>query len=159
MERMSPEQEVLFAFKKNVHEACRKWVEARMQEAASAMERAAEAVQGEEKSSAGDKYETGRAMGDIERIRNARVLEQAGMDARYFSREAVRSGEKVAVGSLMDCGDRYFYLSAGLGKIVVEGQTVWVISSASPLGKALLGKEAGNRFAMGAEQLCIRCLA
>lgn len=152
---MKPELNSLFAFKQQVHAACRELVQGRIQEAAAALERVTEAVQNEEKSSAGDKYETGRAMGDIERVRYAGVLEKARQDARFFAGEAVRSGARVAPGSLIACADRYFYISAGLGKLVVEGRTVWVISAGSPLGKVLLGKEAGAEFSMGAEQLRI----
>jgi hypothetical protein len=155
---MSMEQEEWFALKQRIHAACRSLVEARMHEAAAAMERATEAVKGEEKSSAGDKYETGRAMGDIERVRYAGILEQARQDGRYFTKDASKSAETAGPGSLIVCEDRCFYLSAGLGKLETEGRLVWVISTASPLGKALLGKSAGARFTMGQETLSILAL-
>lgn len=155
---MNTDQDAWFSLKQAVHAACRALVEARMQEAAAAMERATEAVQGEEKSSAGDKYETGRAMGDIERVRYAGVLEQARRDARFFARDAVKSGDQVGPGSLIVCADRCFYLSAGLGKLEVDGHTVWAISAASPLGSQLMGKAKGAAFHMGKEALTIGAL-
>jgi transcription elongation GreA/GreB family factor len=156
---MSAEQGEWFALKQRVHAACRAMIEARMQEAAAAMERATEAVKGEEKSSAGDKYETGRAMGDIERVRYAGILEQARRDARFFAAEAGKGAASVAPGSLIVCADRCFYLSTGLGKLDVDGHTVWAISAASPLGKELLGKTIGAVFTMGKETLSILALA
>ena len=155
---MRTENEKWFALKQRIHAACRALVEARMQEAAAAMDRATEAVQGEEKSSAGDKYETGRAMGDIERVRYAGILEQARRDARFFAKETVKSSDIVAPGSLIVCSDRCFYLSAGLGKLEVDGHTVWAISVASPLGKELLGQQVGTVFSMGKEVLSILAL-
>jgi transcription elongation GreA/GreB family factor len=156
---MSAEPSEWFALKQRVHQACRALVEGRMQEAAAAMERATEAVKGEEKSSAGDKYETGRAMGDIERVRYAGVLEQARRDARFFATDAGKGTATVAPGSLIVCADRCFYLSTGLGKLDVDGRTIWAISAASPLGKELLGKTVGAVFSMGKETLSILGLA
>lgn len=155
---MNPAHDDWFAFKQQVHATCRALVEARMHEAAAAMERATEAVQGEEKSSAGDKYETGRAMGDIERVRYAGILEQARRDARFFARDAVKCGDNVGPGSLIVCADRCFYISAGLGKLEVRGQTVWAISAASPLGSQLMGKAKGAGFSVGKEALSIHAL-
>lgn len=156
---MNPAHDDWFAFKQQVHAACRALVEARMHEAAAAMERATEAVQGEEKSSAGDKYETGRAMGDIERVRYAGILEQARRDARFFARDAAKSGDTVGQGSLVICADRCFYICTGLGKLEADGRTVWAISAASPLGRELMGKAAGTVFQVGKETMSILALA
>ena len=60
------------AFKEKLRSQCIALIEERMQLAAEAMQQAQDAANAEEKSSAGDKYETGRAMNHIQKDLHAR---------------------------------------------------------------------------------------
>jgi hypothetical protein len=60
-----------------LHAACVAFIEQRIAAARAAMEAAQESSKSETKSSAGDKYETGREMANAERDRNAAHMQQA----------------------------------------------------------------------------------
>ena len=63
--------------KKHLHERCLAIVQQRMCDAKEAMDGAQQSANQEEKSSAGDKYETGRAMAQIARDQAAQQLDEA----------------------------------------------------------------------------------
>lgn len=101
----------------------------------------------ESKSSMGDKYETGRAMAQNEVFMLSTQLENLKLEFGKFGVIDFRIlREECAAGSLVRTENGWFLLSAALGKVSVDGQTVMVISLDSPLGKALLGKKKGERF-------------
>ena len=97
------------------------------------------------KSSAGDKHETARAMAQLEqeKINNQlsavksqlQVLQQ--LDISILSLKAYN-------GSLIKSDKGYLFLSVAIGKIVVNEQTVIVLSSQSPLGKLLMGRQVNE---------------
>ncbi len=95
----------------------------------------------------GDKYETGRAMAQNEVFMLSTQLENLKLEFGKFGVIDFRIlREECAAGSLVRTENGWFLLSAALGKVSVDGQTVMVISLDSPLGKALLGKKKGERF-------------
>ena len=61
-------------YKKELHQYCVEIIQQRINAAVQAMQNAQEAANSEEKSSAGDKYETGRAMNHLEKDMHARQL-------------------------------------------------------------------------------------
>ena len=60
-----------------LHALCQTFIEQRISAARTAMQAAQESSSSETKSSAGDKYETGREMANAERDRNAAHMQQA----------------------------------------------------------------------------------
>ncbi|MFC7667887.1 hypothetical protein ACFQT0_11175 [Hymenobacter humi] len=63
--------------KRALHAACQAFIQERIDAARTAMQAAQESSSSETKSSAGDKYETGREMANAERDRNAAHMQQA----------------------------------------------------------------------------------
>lgn len=101
----------------------------------------------ESKSSMGDKYETGRAMAQNEVFMLRTQLENLKLEFGKFGViDFSILREECGAGSLVRTENGWFLLSAALGKVLVDGQTVMGISLDSPLGKALLGKKKGERF-------------
>lgn len=103
-----------------------------------------ESLRQETKSTAGDKYETGRAMVHIEQEKADRqfstLMEQkAALDLLSVT----PPGRIVAPGSLVHTSKGYFFLSIALGKTEVEGHTIYALSPQSPLGSLLLGSVPG----------------
>lgn len=104
-----------------------------------------ESLQQETKSTAGDKYETGRAMVHIEQENTNRqhaelLLQQAELgtiDITLVSSIAIK-------GSLVETDRGLFFLSASLGKAIVEGREIYALSPRSPLGQHLLGCTPGK---------------
>ena len=128
---------------------CIRLLEERINEAGKAMLSAQEAANSEGKSSAGDKYETSRAMGQQDRDMNARQLEQARKDLVYVqSLNVSRTSKSIEVGSLVYCKEGIFFLAAGLGSMDVDNDHIHIISPAAPLANLLLHKNAGEKISM-----------
>lgn len=106
------------------------------------------------KSSAGDKFETTRAMMDLEKEKAAIQLEELQKMREIFLQIIPKvKHEKVRLGSLATCNIGKFYFSVSLGKITVEEEQFMAISLASPLGKELLGKSAGDKIAFNGREV------
>jgi hypothetical protein len=117
----------------------------RMDAAELAMQQAQDAANQEEKSSAGDKFETGRAMSQQNKDMNARQLEAARLQWQQLQIVPVDSvQEKFTLGALARINGQYYFLSAGLGAIFVYNQQVWFLSPMAPLSKVLFQKQAGD---------------
>jgi hypothetical protein len=120
----------------------------RMQIAHAAMQAAQEAANSEEKSSAGDKYETARAMSQIERDRHAQQYEIARQERLVLDRiERQGTPERGSLGALLKTTAGWYHLSVSAGALTVDGVPVLVVSPQSPLGQVLLGKGVGDQFA------------
>jgi transcription elongation GreA/GreB family factor len=132
---------------------CRGIVISRIKAAEKAMADAQEAAVSEEKSSAGDKYETGRAMSHLNRDMNARQVKQANDDLEALDRiKATQVYTSVTAGALVKTGKKCYFLATGLGKIAFKDREVIVISPSSPLAAAMLGKRKGEFFSFREEK-------
>ncbi|MDF7813478.1 3-oxoacyl-ACP synthase [Hymenobacter sp. YC55] len=140
-----------------LHAACAAFVAERIEAAQAAMLTAQESANSETKSSAGDKYETGRAMAQEERNRNAVQLQQAlqlqGELAR-INPEVV--SDAVRPGALVDTSMGCFYISISAGKLTVDGQDYFAVSAAAPVAAALTGKRAGEDVVFNGKKVQIQ---
>jgi hypothetical protein len=122
-------------------------LEERMQVAWTAMEAAQESANDQGKSSMGDKYETSRSMGQLDRNMHARQYEQVRQERLILERISQNEvSSRTAVGSLLETTAGWFFIAVSLGTIKIENETVLAVSSSSPVGASLLGKEAGSKF-------------
>lgn len=120
----------------------------RINTAEIALKQSQEASNDDTKSSAGDKFETTREMvsQDIARTKNLLFDGQQNLQL-LISLESVPSpGDTVRNGSLVYTSKGIFYISISAGQIKVEDQLVFAISSASPIGKLMIGKKRGESF-------------
>lgn len=131
--------------KQALYDACQQYVNQRLQTAKEALAAAREAAAEETKSSAGDKYETGRAMAQIEEERALGQLAEANRlnDAMQAVRPQVKT-TTAEVGSLVVTETARYYLAVSVGKVSLSGVDYFVVSPASPIGQVLLGAQAGD---------------
>src|SRR5215203_4871428 len=135
--------------KKKLLDHCKAVLEKRIQAAKKAMEESQEAANSEGKSSAGDKYETSRAMGQLDRDMNARQLEEAQRDLAFVNSihpDAIFN--TVQIGSVAVTEKNNFFISIGLGTTSVNNQHFVLLSAASPVAKTLEGKKTGDSFSI-----------
>ena len=119
----------------------------RMQVAGAAMDAAQESANDQSKSSMGDKYETSRSMGQLDRNMHARQYEQIRQERTVLERITDADvSPRGAVGSLMKTTAGWFFISVSLGAVKFEDETVIAVSSSSPVGISLLGKEKNGKF-------------
>lgn len=122
-------------------------VDARIALAKEAMQHAQESANLEEKSSAGDKYETGRAMAQIERDQAAQQLDEAlKLKDALLQIQPSATYTHVVPGSLVITGKHRFFIAISLGKINLEGKEYFVISSHSPIGRSLFMRKVSDTF-------------
>lgn len=110
-----------------------------MQDALNAVQASANE---ETKSSAGDKYETGRAMAQLEAERYRVQLSELHKVREQLNQIDPVGGQtsEIRRGSLTKTNHGFIFIAAGIGQIKVDTTSFTVVSMESPLGRALSGK-------------------
>lgn len=135
------------AYKLLLKQYCEQIILQRIATAQQAMDDAQAAANQEGKSSAGDKYETARAMSHLEKDMQARQLLAHQQDLNALRAINVQVLCSVpAAGALVRSTNTNFFIGAGLGRQVVDGETVIFLSPASPLAMQLMKKRPGDEF-------------
>ncbi len=111
----------------------------------SAMQDSQESANNQEKSSAGDKYETSRAMGQIDRDMYAYQLLETEKDMNIITNlEIDKINQVIKPGSVFEINSQLIFVAIGLGTILVNNISVLVISYKSPLYEQLKFKSVGD---------------
>ena len=133
-------------YKQGLKSQCVAVLRERIDTAREAMKAAQDSANNEEKSSAGDKYEVGRAMSQINRDRCAGQLDEATQELmKLQSIDTGKVYEKVNNGAVVVCRDTRYFIATGLGAISYEGYKVIVLSPMAPLSILLRGNVKGNK--------------
>ena len=98
------------------------------------------------KSSAGDKHETGVAMAHLEQEKIGKQLQLVESMLSTVNKLIPLTTLKVQPGHLIRTTAGWYFLSVGLGKIEVNEETIYCLSSQSPIGQLLLGKQANDQI-------------
>nr|MBC7612987.1 3-oxoacyl-ACP synthase [Pseudopedobacter sp.] len=141
-------------FKEKILLHCLNLLEKKEEEIKTEIGNLRDGIANDSKSSMGDKYETSREMSQQE----INLLEQqlANNGHQLFQLKSLNlstSTKSVGLGSLVKTNIGNFFISVGLGEIVVEKQPVFLISAVSPLGKLIIGKNEGDQFAMNNKEI------
>ena len=135
---------------------CKRYVASRIDNANQSMINAQEAANEEGKSSVGDKYETGRAMMQIERDKAAQQLDEAFKLKNIIDHISIEAdGGKVIPGSLVITNSKKIFISIGIGRVTIQGEEFLVVAPASPLGKLLMGLKVNDEILFNKERLTI----
>ena len=133
--------------------SCIEYVEARISSSTVAMQDAQNAANDESKSSAGDKYETGRAMMQIERDQAAVQLAEAMKLKRILDQINVNEHNSViSLGSIVIANSFRAFIAVGPPKLNIDGNLYFIITPLSPLGKVLIGLKTGAEFTFNNKQ-------
>jgi len=126
---------------------CENYVEERINRVLSGIKDLDEALKMESKSSAGDKYETGRAMINLEFDKLLIQLEQyKGLKKSLaFAVQNPNSGI-IGLGSLVKTSAANYFISIPAGEILVENEKFYAIGINSPIAQALLSKKVDENF-------------
>ena len=105
------------------------------------------ALEQESKSSAGDKHETGRAMLHLEIEKASQQLKGIHEMKMVLSKIRIDDlSEAIKLGSVVITNHANYFLGISAGEIAIKGIIYFAISTASPIGKLLIGKSMGNAF-------------
>jgi hypothetical protein len=108
-------------------------------------ELAKESRDSDTKSSAGDKFETGREMMQREMDKISATLDQYKNQVNLLSKINLhRNYPVVDLGGLISTDQGIYYLSIGLGRIEINSEQIYAISLDSPIGQLFKGKRVGD---------------
>jgi len=112
------------------------------------------------KSSAGDKFETGREMAQIElnKLESQKNKTQK-LQKELSSMPIQKTFDKVEFGSLVYSNTGNYFISFGIGKIIIEELEVFALSVGSPIGLALLNKKAGDKLQFQGREIVITSIS
>lgn len=139
--------------KPKLYQLCADQIRQRISDAETAIAEARKASENDTKSSAGDKYETGRAMMQQEIDLNSRQLLEARKQQTQLQQINPHSEHTIAqAGSLVETDQGKFYLAVGAGVLQIDAEKCYAISVASPIGLQLKGKCAGTGFKLNEKE-------
>lgn len=133
--------------KEKLYKLCLDYVEQRIASAEQAIWAARESANDDTKSSAGDKYETGREMMQQEIDRNRKQLDESRKLRLVLDQiDTSKITPFVQNGSLVTTNFGKFFISISKGQMQVDGCNYFVISSISPIGINLMKQKEGDEF-------------
>lgn len=134
-------------FKQKVHHCCLEIIEEKLGTIQKEFRLYQDSAANETKSSAGDKHDTGKAMMQMEQEKLGKQLKELINSKKILgSINPSILYKKIQFGSLVRTDSGLFYIAISLGKIQLELQEVFILSSQTPLGKLMLNKGVGASF-------------
>ena len=132
--------------RREVAEALAAAMEFGLARARTAFEELQTSLEGESKSTAGDKHETGRAMVQMEMEQAAARLSRVeGMMRQWHALEPLLGREQVRPGAIVSTDQGGFILGVAWGKFEGPGDATWrAISSDAPLAQAMQSLGPGD---------------
>ncbi len=133
--------------KKELIQICESQLNEKKQMMLQSLESLQDALMNESKSSAGDKYETGTEMIQIEK---QKIQTQLGVLETNFkllnTAKSVNTGSTIKNGSLVITDNANYFIGPSLGKITSNENVFFSISPSSPIAQLLLQKSKGDSF-------------
>lgn len=135
-----------------LYDHCQKYVLGLLAEARRGVHESREAANLEEKSSAGDKFETHRAMMHLQMesfIKRSSVAESLEFQ---LSTLRIRPMSQVQLGALVETEERWYFIAVSAPSIEIGGIKYTCISTDAPLFHALQGAIAGDWIEWGEDE-------
>jgi len=146
-------------FKVIVQSELIKALSSRIEDLKSSLEDLKEAGESETKSSAGDKYETGREMIKQEKDKYQQVLLDYEKQLDIVNNFKVdKFYEKASPGSLVVTDKMIFYISVAYGKLRVDEKDIYAISPNAPVAQLLLEKSVGDSYSLNGQAVTIKSI-
>ncbi len=121
-----------------------------------ALAAAKESRDNETKCSVGDKYETSRTMMQLEVEKNRVLLNQSlEIKSKLARIHPYKANKTVGFGSLVFTNHQNYFIAIAIGKINISNHEFYCISLASPIGKLLKDKKAGEIVEFRSEKITI----
>ena len=147
------------AFKIILKQAAITIIEKRIQNLGEHILNARQGAQQEQKSSAGDKYETAQAMGHLEEEMLSRQMNENVKELAHLHQVPADIIQQEAIsGACIKCPEVIFFIAAGLGKQVMEDKLIYFISPTAPLAKTLVNKKVGDSIILGGLSTAIQAI-
>ena len=142
--------------KENLFNQCKEFVNSKLATIENTIRSNQHDLASETKSSAGDKHETGRAMLQLEMEKAGQQLK--GVTEMKLVLERIHIHETSGVckmGSIVKTENINYFIAISAGRLVVENETYYAISTKSPIGQLLLGKKINEHITFNNKELKI----
>lgn len=136
--------------------ACQEYIEQRVEIIKKAMAGLKEDLEGESKSSAGDKFETGREMINIEWNKLSVQMTQYEHLSQILKRiEDHKPGEMVVLGSIVYTSAAKYFISIPAGEITGVADKFYAVGVQAPIAQVMLGKKPGDSVSFNGSEFSI----
>jgi hypothetical protein len=143
-------------YKNKLKQFCNNVINQRIEISKGAIENAQQSANSEEKSSAGDKYETARAMSHLERDMHTRQLAENLKElSALHSINTNTIYNAITNGAFVKCAEISFFIAIGIGKQIIDGEKILFLSLTAPLAKVMEHKKAGDKFIFSGKEILI----
>jgi hypothetical protein len=137
----------LSSVKHQLYQLCLDYVKLRIAAAQEAIQQAQLSANEETKSAAGDKYETGRAMAQLEIEKNSVQLAEAQKLKQALEQISPdQSSSTIQTGSLVITNQGNYYITISAGQLVLDSTAYFVVSPVSPIAKHMMGLKLHTPF-------------
>ncbi len=135
------------SIKEKLFKACEAYVDERIQRIEASMAGLESDLGNETKSSAGDKYETGREMINLEINKLAEQLQQFKNLRNTLNVAKNRTNTSSAqLGTAVKTNMANYFIAIPANRIIVDGEEYFAIGANSPIAQLLLHKKAGEEI-------------
>ncbi|HTJ51518.1 MAG TPA: hypothetical protein VL443_18795 [Cyclobacteriaceae bacterium] len=146
----------MIELKQKLFDLCYTYVSKRIETANDAIKIAQASANEETKSSAGDKYETGRAMMQLEIEKNTVQLHEAMKLKQMLDQlQSSKHTTTVQSGSLVITDSACYYIAISAGQLTCENKTYFAIAPTSPIGILMQGLKSGESFIFNKKKIVI----
>ena len=124
------------------------------------MNDAQDAANEDTKSSAGDKYETGREVMQQEvELNRTRLNELNKFKLALDMIKADQKNDTAIPGALVQTSNGSYYIAISVGQLKQNGNTYYSISIESPIGAKMKGLKAGEQFMLNGRNFVIESIS
>ena len=145
--------------KTKIHAVILQHLDERMEQGKNDYLLAKESRDSDTKSSAGDKFETGREMMQREMDKISASLDMLKGQLAQMKRISLNENKtRIGVGSFITTDAENYYVSVGLGKLMCGETTFYAISADSPLGELLMGKKVNDTIELRGRKITLKSI-
>ncbi len=142
--------------KQQLFDACDTYVNNRITSLENDIKDIQQSANEETKSSAGDKYETGRSMAQLEIDKYQGQLAEAKRMKQELSRIRVDTkSDVIRPGSLIFTSRGNFFIAINAGQQQLSDLTFFTISTSSPIAQKLIGLKEKDTFSLNQQEFTI----
>ena len=144
------------SIKRQLFDFCKDFADKRVSRIRKEMADFKESLNDETKSSAGDQYETGRAMLQLELEKSGVQLAEAEKMTKVLDLVNIKTqANYVGLGNLVKTTKANYFLAISAGEFKGDGIAVYCISSETPIGKLLFTKQVNDVVKFNASEIKI----
>lgn len=133
--------------KEELLKKCESYLEEKIDRISHSIQDLEASLTNESKSSAGDKYETGREMINIEINKHSSQLQQFQklQETLKMAKQSINTN-MVKMGNLVETTNAFYFICIPIGEVVLGNEKIYIIGAASPIAQALIGKSVDDTF-------------